>query len=290
MRSAPCRSSRARDASALARMAPAALVDWDASNPRSRRSGSSSPPAREVRASSIAAWLQAGRVLCALVTESVRALAQGVRRHERREAEVRGPGRVDDEWHARIVRGIREAGDVGAGPDVRRIAEDDSACVGVGCEGGSHRRGRHGAGQSGGGVDLWPHPDRPQSREHDSQQQRAVQGARDHDRLAGASERQHRRLVGVGRPADREPCEVDAPRRSGPSLGVGEHPTALLHRVQPADERDIAADDLPDQVGAVLVAGDREGGDRTAADARLELEPGVQERRVVSEAQGIPRV
>ena len=51
----------------LARIAPAGLVVWVASKPRSSRPGSSRPPDRRVRASSSAAWLHAGSVLCALV-------------------------------------------------------------------------------------------------------------------------------------------------------------------------------------------------------------------------------
>ena len=62
--SRPSRSSRARDASVLARMAPAGLVVAVASTPASSRAGS----IRSVRASTNAAWLQAGSVLWALVT------------------------------------------------------------------------------------------------------------------------------------------------------------------------------------------------------------------------------
>ncbi len=129
--SRPSRSSSAREASMLARIAPAGLVVAVASTPASRRAGS----IRSVRASTRAAWLQAGSVLCALVTIASAPTCSGCggRSGWKPKCAAHAASTISGTWCACATSG--QAPHIPDGADVGRIADEHCPCFGVAGEG-----------------------------------------------------------------------------------------------------------------------------------------------------------
>lgn len=196
------------------------------------------------------------------------------------EAEVGGPGGIDDERHTVLVGRVSEPGDVADRADVGRVAHDHRPGPRAGGERPAYGVGRHAPRQAGRLVDLGPHPDRREPGEHEAQQHRPVQRAADDHLVTLAAQGQGDGLVGMGGAAGREAAHVGTPQGRGAGLGVGKHAGRELHRVEPGIERDVAGDHVADQVGALLVAGDGERRGR----GLLEAQPGVQQGRVVAQA------
>ena len=220
----------------------------------------------------------------------VRAGRQRVRRQPRVEAQVRGPGRVDQERHPGVVRGRRVPGQVAGRAHVGRVAEEHRARVRVAGQRVPHRADRDRAGQPGRRVHLRQHPHRVQAGQHEAEQQRAVQRPGDHDRPAGLARGQGERLVPVRRAGHREPAPVRAPQVRGPPLRVRQQLVGVLDGVHPAVQRRVALGHGAGEVAALLVAGDAHRGELTGRGLRGEPQPPVQQRRVPAQPPGIPRV
>ena len=199
------------------------------------------------------------------------------------EPEVGPPGGVDDERDAVSVGHLRERADVADGAHVRRLADEDTLGVRGGREGLLKRGGRHPERQAVGRVDLWAHPDRLQAGKHEAEQHRAVQGARDDDPVSRTPDRERERLVAVGRPADGEAAQVGPPQVRGLGFGLPDDTSRELHRVEAGVQGDVTGDDVPDEVVALLVPRDREGG----RGGLLEAQPRVEQGRVAAQASGI---
>ena len=228
--------------------------------------------------------------MCALVTMASAPAAIACARKVRMEAEVGGPGRVDDQRHAGLVRGPRVTGQVAGGADVGRIAEDHAA--------GARMRGqrvpdglhRDRAGQARARVDLRPHPYRPQARHHQAEQQRPVQRPGDDHLLARLADGQAERLVAVGRSGHREPAPVGAPQRGRARLGLGQQVVGVLDGVQRAVQRRVARHHRADQVLALLVP--RRGHRRqpSGLGPPHPVQPGGQQRGVRRQAERVARI
>ena len=150
------RSSRARAASMLARIAPDGLVVAVASMPASKRAR----PIRRVRASTMAPCENGGQRLVRAGHEGVGPGRDRVRRQRRVEPEVGAPRRVDDERDAVPVRHRRQARHVTDRADVGRVADEHRSGVRGAGEGRLEGGGGHPDGQAVVGVDLGPHPHR----------------------------------------------------------------------------------------------------------------------------------
>jgi hypothetical protein len=174
------------------------------------------------------------------------------------EAEVRGPGCVDDQGNAVLVGGIGQSRDVAHGADVRRVADEDRPGLRVGRQGASNRLWGDAHRQPGGQVDLGPHPHRPQPGEHQPQEEGAVQRPAHDDGVSVLGHSEGDGLVGVRGAAGGEAAEVRAPQARGAGFGVDQCAGGELHRVEAGVERDVSGDHVAHQVGALLVAGDGE--------------------------------
>ena len=221
---------------------------------------------------------------------AVGARRDGVRRQIRVEAEVRGPGLVDDQRHPGFVGGPGVAGQVAGGADVGRVAQDHTAGARVRGQRVLHRLHRHRAGQAGALVDLRPYPDRPQARHHQAEQQRPVQRPGDDHLLARLTHGEAERLVTVGRPGHREPAPVRAPQRGGACFGVGPQPVGVLDGVQPAVQRDVARHHGAYQVVALLVTWRAHRQQLARFGLPHPGQPGGQQRGVRGQAERVARV
>jgi hypothetical protein len=213
-----------------------------------------------------------------------------VLRHRWGKSEMGRPGSIHDERHAGSVRGSRMRGDVGAGTDVRRVAEHDTARAGVRGECSLDGGDGHRTGQPGDGVQFGPDPHWPQPGEYDGEQQRAVQRTGDHDVLPRASEREHGGQIGVRRAGHGQPAPVHAPGRRRPLLGLQEQPAVLLHGVEARIQRHITAHHVAHEVRALLVSRDRERRRGALTDGGVEPQPTVQQRCVNRETKWISGV
>ena len=243
-------------------------------------------PSAGLRASTIARLAPGRERLVRAGHEGVGPGGQGVRRQRRVEAEVRTPRGVHDERDAGRVRHRRLPGHVADGTHVGRVAEQDGTCVG----GGGQRRpataaavtpvGRPAAGSTSGRTQTGSRPARtsPSSIERCSVRAtttRSARGARRRVRAPGCRASTRRRRSGP----------VAAPEQGRPRLRFGEPAARLLHRVEAAVERHVTAHHVTDQVGPVLVAGDRERGGHLL----LEAQPGVEQRRVAAQPPRVSR-
>ena len=222
--------------------------------------------------------------------QAVRARRDGVGRQVRMEAEIGGPGLVDDQRHPGLVRGPGVAGQVAGGADVGRVAQDHAAGVRVRGQRVPDRLHRHRGGQAGVRVDVRPDPHRPQARQHHAEQQRPVQRPGDDHFLARLAHGQAESLVAVGRSGHREPAPVRAPQRGRARLGVGPQPVGVLDGVQRAVERGVARHHRAHQVVALLVARRAHRQQPSRFGLLHPVQPGGQQRGVRRQAEGVPRV
>ena len=164
------------------------------------------------------------------------------------EAEVRPPRLVDDQGHAVGMghRGVRR--DIGDRPHVGGLDEKDRFGPPVLGQRLLDALDRHVSWKSGGGVDIWAYPDRSHSGQHHAEQERTVQCPRDDDCVTRATEGHHQGLVAMRRSADRDPTPVGAPCACEPAIRLGDRPGLLSNRVDATVERDVVADDGPDEV------------------------------------------
>ncbi len=215
--------------------------------------------------------------------EGVGAGREGVRRQGRVEPEVGAPRGIHDEGDAVPVGDRGQRAHLTHRADVGRVADEHGA--GVGCTGECGLEGcsRDTRGQSVGRVDLGTHPDRVEPGEHEAEEHRAVQGAGHDDPVAGPAHGEREGLVAVRRPTDREAAQVGAPEPGGSRLGLGDHSTGELHRVEPGIEGHVPGYDVADEVVALLVAGD---GERRRG-VLLEAQPGIEQRRVAAQPPGV---
>ena len=130
-------------------------------------------------------------------------------------------------------------------------ADDDASAASTAVDGYALR-------QPGDVIDRRTYPHRLEPREHQAQQQGPVQRPGHDDLVAGRADREREGLVAMGGAADREPADVGPPQRRRPALGLEEQAVLELHGVHAAVQRDVAAHDLADEVGALLVSGDAE--------------------------------
>ena len=219
--------------------------------------------------------------------QGVRARRDRVGRKLRVEAEIGGPGLVDDQRHPGLVRGPGVAGQVAGGADVRRVAEDHAAGVRVRGQRVPDRLHRHRAGQAGARVDLRPHPDRPQARQHQAEQQRPVQRPGDDHLLARLAESQAERLVAVGRPGHGEPAPVGTPQRGRALLGVDAQPVGVLDGGERTVERRVPPVHRARQVLALLVARRGHRGQPPGLDQAHPVQPRGQQRGVCGQAERV---
>ena len=215
--------------------------------------------------------------------QGVSALRQRMVGQRRMEAEVRRPCRVDDQRGPVAVGDRGEAGDVAHRADVRRVPDEDRRGVGRPVESLLQRRRGQAERDAPAGVHLGAHPDRLQPRQHQADEQRAVQRAADDHPLPRDGDGQRGREVGVGRAGDGEPTAVGSPQRRRPRLGHGEQPGRVLHARQPAVERHVAGHHVAEQPEVVLVTGDRE----RRQLALVEPQPRVQQRCVGAQLAGV---
>ena len=136
-----------------------------------------------------------------------------------------------------------------------------------------------------GRVDVGPHPHGVESGEHQAEEHRAVECARDDDPVPGAPHGEGERLVPVRRAADGEAADVRSPETGSASLGLREHPPAELHRVESGVERHVARDNVAHEVAALLVPRDREG----RRGVLVEAQPGVEQGRLATQPARVSR-
>ena len=220
----------------------------------------------------------------------VGARRDGVGRQVRVEAEVGGPGLVDDQRYPGVVRGASVAGQVAGGAHVGGVAQDHAASARVRGQRVPHRLHRHRARQAGARVDLRPDPDRPQARHHQAEQQRSVQRPGDDHLLARLPDGQTERLVTVGRAGHGEPAPVRAPQRGRARLGVGPEAVGVLDGVQRAVERGVARDHGSHQVVALLVARRAHRHQPSGFGLPHPVQPGGQHRGVRGQPERVARV
>ena len=106
----------------------------------------------------------------------------------------------------------------------------------------------------------------------------------------GPAEGEHGGLIGVRRAGDRQPAPVHAPGGRRPLLGPRQQPAVLLHRVKARVQRHVTAHHVAHQVGALLVAGDRERRHGARTDGGAEPQPAVKQRRVTRQAKRVPGI
>jgi hypothetical protein len=192
--------------------------------------------------------------------------------------------------HPGVVRGGGVAGQVAGGPDVGGVAQEDGAGTGVGGQRGRHRVHGHRAGEPGAGVDLGPHPHRPQPGQDQPEQQGTVQRAGDDDLLAGLPDGQGQGLVPVRGAGHGEPAPVGPPQPRGPGLGVDPQRVGVLDRGHPAVQRRVAGHDRADQVLALLVPGHAHRAELAGRGLGGEAQPPGQQRGVSGQAERVARV
>ena len=265
----------------LARIAPAGLVVWVASTARSRRSASS----RSVRASTRAAWENAGRVLWALVTSASAPCASACLGRSGWKPKCPAHAASTTRGTSCSCTPVGDGGEVRTGADVRRVAEEDRARLGVPAQEAGDVVGVGAEREPGVRVQPRAQPDRHQPGEDEAHQQRTVRRPRHDDVVTRLRDRQRERLVAVGGPAHREPADVGSPQVGRPRLGVGEDAAFDLDGVETAVQGDVAGHDRPDQVGALLVPGD---GERRRPRLQ-EAEVGVEQRGVGPESSWVGR-
>ena len=210
----------------------------------------------------------------------VRAGGERMRRQVWVEAQVRGPGGIDDERHAGLVRDLGVPGYVANRADIGRVAEEHPAGAGVRRERGPHGLDRDRRGQPGCRIHLRPHPDRAQPGEHQAEQHGPVQGAADDGAAPRLPGGQRQRLIAVRGAGHREPAPVRAPQPGGPALGLGPQRVGVLHGVEPAVQRRVARHHGPDKILALLVPGDAHRHHLAGLDLAGEPQPGVKQRGV----------
>ena len=201
-------ASRARDTSMLARIAPAGLDVWAASNARSSRS--------RVEPLGLAATTRClaerGQRLVCAHDHRVGTRSERMRRVAVGEAEVRAPGLVD---HDRDVAPVSAAATVG---DVARSyrgssGSTHSTATAVGVLGERRARERPAtvpAGTPGPGRSLRD-PHRSQPGEDQPENGASVRRPGHEHGVPGLPQREHERLVGVRRAAGRVPAPVRTP-------------------------------------------------------------------------------
>ena len=220
--------------------------------------------------------------------DGVRAGDEGVRRQGRVQPEVRAPGRVDDERHAGGVRRVGERRDVAGRAHVGGVPEQDGDRAG----GAGQRlldgvRG-HGARQAAGGVDRADAP-RPAAGPA-STRPSSIERCRVRPTTTSSPGRPTAR-ASAWLPCVEPPTEKrhqSAPqKRAARSSASASTPRGQLHRVEAPVQRHVTGDDVADQVAALLVARDGEGPDVAGGGALGERQPGVEERCVAPQGQGI---
>ena len=183
------------------------------------------------------------------------------------------------------MRHLGQPRDVADRPDVGRVADEDGDCVRCPAEAVLHRGRTHTDRKAGRCVEVRPEPDRLEPSEDETEEHRTVERAPDEDPVALRTDGQCERLVRMGGPADGEAAHIGTPQESGSRLRVGEHAARQLHRVEAPVERDVSGDDVTDEVGPLLVPGNREGRGRLLVEAQ----PGVEEGCVATQPPRISR-
>ena len=171
-------------------------------------------------------------------------------------------------------------------PDVGGVGDEDGLRVGSEGERGGQGLGSQTGRHTPAVVELGRHPDRLEPREHETEEHRAVERALHDDALTGSRDGEGQGLVAVRRAADGEAAEIGSPEPRRARLSLLQEAAGELHLVEAAVERHVVADDLADEVGALLVPGDRERVRRAVAVA----EPRVEERSVPPESSGVAGV
>ena len=148
---------------------------------------------------------------------------------QRREVEVGAPGLVHDERHAARVRDLREAADVGDGPEIGGRHRDRPGGGGRGLERGVERLGRHAVRDVKLGVDLGRDERRLQPGEHEAVDRRGVDVALHDHAAAGVAEGHARRVVSLRGAVDEKPRAPGPPRLGGEALGELERRRVRAH-------------------------------------------------------------
>ena len=211
-----------------------------------------------MRASTSAAWLQAGSVLCALITTRPR-------RAGARAAAGPGGSRSAPPTRRRRRAGRRARGRPAASPATSPTVptydgSPTSTARASGCArsasatvAGATPSGSPVAGSTSGRTHTGSSPARTRPSSIDRCSVRLTT-----TRSPSRAERQGDRLVGVGRAADREPATSAPHSRAARASASAQHAARQLHGVQAGVQRDVAGDHVADQVVALLVPGDRE--------------------------------